>query len=115
MAIPMRPNAMNAMAAGYRTPTNAPPPAAHPGDDFGPTRWAQGGSALMQPPQQPAASGRVDPTLLSDLPPEFVEALMELGQLIDLDQDGTPDIAVVPLHGNAMANAMMPPPGSRPR
>lgn len=113
MPIPMRPNALNALAA-QQTPTNAPPPAAYPGDDLGPMRSPQGGNALMRPPQQQAPSrGRVDPSLLSDLPPEFVEALMELGQLIDLDQDGTPDIAVVPLHGNAMPNALMGPPSTQ--
>jgi hypothetical protein len=32
--------------------------------------------------------------------------LTELAQFIDLDGDGTPDIAVLPLGGNAMANAM---------
>ena len=46
--------------------------------------------------------GQVDPVLMASLPPEFVALLGEYGQLMDIDGDGTPDVAIVPL-GNAMA------------
>lgn len=55
------------------------------------------------PPTQ-SSRGRVDPALMASLPPEFVALLGEYGQLMDIDGDGTPDIAVVPL--NAMAAGM---------
>lgn len=46
---------------------------------------------------------------MASLPPEFAALLGEYGQLMDIDGDGIPDVAAVPLPGgNAMAaNAMM--------
>jgi len=61
----------------------------------------------MLPPNGGAVAGsfgRIPPGLLEGLPPEFLDVLAEIGQFVDLDGDGTPDVAVVPLQGNAMAN-----------
>ena len=36
--------------------------------------------------------------LMAHLPAEFVGMLWRYGQLVDLDGDGRPDLAIVPLH-----------------
>jgi len=43
--------------------------------------------------------------MLDGLPPEFVQALFEIAELVDIDGDGTPDVAMVPL--NAMGQAAL--------
>ena len=72
-------------------------------------------NALMMPPPQLPTGGpspghpRLDPGMLAGLPPEFVEALQEIAQLVDIDVDGVPDAAVIPLNkaGGQAANALM--------
>ena len=68
------------------------------------------------PPPSQSRAGRVDPALMASLPPEFVALLGEYGQLMDIDGDGTPDVAIVALPGgNAMAaSAMMASVGGPP-
>jgi hypothetical protein len=106
MAYPPPTNAMARFAANAKL-TSAPSP--------------QSDNLPRPPSSSPAASpamgplpvgmpqprgGRVDPALMASLPPEFAAMLEEYGQLMDIDGDGTPDVAVVPLPGgNAMAAA----------
>jgi hypothetical protein len=56
-------------------------------------------------PQERGGTHRLSGEMLEGLPPEFVQALMEIAQLVDIDGDGTPDVAMVPLNqtgGNAL-------------
>lgn len=87
-------NAMNAMSAMRGNAAMAPPPAAA-------SMMPPAGPGMRAPAGGTSSLSRVSPELLEGLPPEFIALLSEIGQLIDLDGDGTPDVAVVPL--NAMA------------
>lgn len=103
----------NAMSA-------APPPPAYAGDSMLPS--AAGASGGTQ-----RGAGRIPPAMLEGLPPEFVQALSEIAELVDIDGDGQPDMAMVPLNQvgaaaapqmNAMARMGQPQQpflGSRPR
>ena len=63
---------------------------------------AAGPNAMMGGPLPPQSrAGRVDPALMASLPPEYAAFLTQLGHFVDLDGDGTPDIAVVPLYAMA--------------
>jgi hypothetical protein len=56
-------------------------------------------------PQGAGGTHRLSGDMLEGLPPDFVQALMEIAQLVDIDGDGTPDVAMVPLNqtgGNAL-------------
>jgi hypothetical protein len=89
-------------------PSSTPPPA--PVGSAGDVMWHNpvptGANALMRStPQTRGGSHRIDPAALEGLPPEFVQALFEIAELVDIDGDGTPDVAMVPLNqtgGNAL-------------
>lgn len=88
----------------------APPPATTSTPNT--SRPGSGGvvmNAMMRGAPAPGAP-RIPGELLQGLPPEFVDALFEIAQLVDLDGDGTPDLAMVPLNqvgANAMSNPML--------
>lgn len=86
--------------------SSAPPPAAYLGDSMLPP--PSGGPAAGPPSP---LGGRVSPELLQGLPPEFVQLLEQHAQFVDIDGDGTPDIAVMPL--NQTGNALMRGPGGQ--
>lgn len=90
-----RPPMMNAMVAGQRSQSRPDVP------DNG-TMLPAGGGHSRGTVRGSQALAELGP----GLPPDFMAHLTELAQFIDLDGDGTPDIAVLPLGGNAMANAM---------
>lgn len=53
--------------------------------------------------QQRTGTHRIDGAMLEGLPPEFVQAIFEIAELVDIDGDGTPDVAMVPLNATGQA------------
>lgn len=90
-----RPPMMSAMAR-----LSAPRESNEPGNGF--STLTPDGAPSRSPIRGSQALAELGP----GLPPDFMALLTELAQFIDIDGDGTPDIAVLPLGGNAMANAM---------
>lgn len=93
-------------------PSSTPPPApvGSAGDVMRHNPAPAGANALMRSiPQTRGGSHRIDPAALEGLPPAFVQALFEIAELVDIDGDGTPDVAMVPLNptGARSSNALL--------
>ncbi len=110
------------MPQTYGVPPNmssAAPPPAPTATSPNTSRPGAGASrnALMGP-QMTGGTHRIPGAMLEGLPPEFVQALFEIAELVDIDGDGQPDVAMVPLNQTGaqaaagMGNALARPQGA---